>query len=168
MPPFLHRLDFYGGAIELLGLAILLSYDVPFLQPQLMRLPWLRRRREALHRLRRADDAIGSEVMSYEPLQVLTLEGEDAARFLALYPDWEPRRAAPGSLVLYLIHGNRLHSIEPWIFPSGDDGIPVATALFLSTLFAQEEREIQKSVYTLGFLTMLLGGMLSLIQIMRG
>jgi len=167
MPPFLHRLDFYGSAIELMGLAMLLSYDVPFLQPRLLRLPWLRRRREALHRLRGADEAIGSEVISYEPLEVVTLSGKDVGRFLALYPDWEPGRAAPGSLVLYLIHGNRLHSMEPWIFPSGDDGIPLAKALFLSTLFAQEEREIQKSVYTLGFLTMLFGGILSLIQIVR-
>ncbi len=169
MPPFLHRLDFYGSLVELFGLAILLSYDVPFLQPQLLRVPSLRRRRETLLRLKQYHGSFDeSHTPMYEPQLALSLQGPDVAGFLKLFPDWGRGRPLPRSLTLYVVHGSPLRFSEPWIFPSGDEDEPVATAISLSMLFTQEEREIQKVVYSVGFSLMLLGGILSLFHTMRG
>jgi len=168
VPPFLARLDFYGSVLELLGLTILLSYDVPFLQPQLMRVPRLRRRHQALIRLKvdhgRFDE---SRHTMYVPERTMRLEKEDAGAFLALYPDWRSGKEAPGPIFLYAVHGNPAQSNEPWIFPSNEQEEPLATALFLSTMFVQEEREIERMVYGIGFALMLAGGILSLAHIMH-
>jgi hypothetical protein len=169
MPPFLLRLEFYGSAVGILGLVILLSYDVPYLQPQLLRLPALRRRRQLLLRLKEKHASLDTEVTTmYVPKQALIVRGSDAANFLALYPDWPRRRVAPSSISIFVVHGNPLQAQEPWIYPSDDGGVPLTTAMVLSTLFMQEERAIQKSVYSIGFLLMLFGELLILVHTMAG
>ncbi len=168
MGPFFYRLDFYGSVLELLGLTILLSYDVPFLQPVLLSMPALRRRRRSLERLRAEQGRFdASRHTQFVPERALRIEGRDAATFLALYPDWRRARKAPQFITLYAVHGNPGLSNEPWIFPSDEQDEPMATALFLSTLLLQEEREIQRIVYSVGFTLMLAGGLLSLLQIIR-
>jgi len=168
MPPFLHRLDFYGSLLDLLGLTILLSYDVPFLQPGLLRMPPLRKRREALAKLQAGHGKFDeSKHTVYVPERALRIEGSDAAAFLALYPDWRRAPRVPPFITLYAVHGNPAQSSEPWIFPSDEEDEPLATALYLSTLLLQEERQIQRMVYSVGFALMLAGGITSLLQTIR-
>src|ERR1700693_1715164 len=165
MPPFLLRLEFYGSAVGILGLVILLSYDVPYLQPHLLRLPALRRRRQLLLRLKEKHASLDTEVTTmYVPKRALTVKGTDASWFLRLYPDWLRGRPAPNSISVFVVHGNPLHAQEPWVYPSDDGGVPLTTALVLSTLFMQEERAIQKTVYSIGLLLIVLGELLILVH----
>src|SRR5712692_4479856 len=129
MPPYLLRMEFYGSAVGIVGLVILLSYDVPYLQPQLLRLPALRRRRELLLRLKAERGSFdAARTAMYVPERALTVEGSDAGGFLELYPDWPGRRAAPKSISVFVVHGNPLLSQEPWVYPSDDGGVPLTTA----------------------------------------
>ncbi len=169
MPPYLLRMEFYGSWVGIVGLVILLSYDVPYLQPQLLRVPALRRRRQLLLGLKEKHGSPDTaQTVMYVPQRALTVEGVDAANFLQLYPDWPRRRAAPKSISVFVVHGDPLHLQEPWVYPSDDRGIPLTAALVLSTLLMQEERAIQKSVYGIGFMLMLLGELLTLVYTMGG
>lgn len=52
VPKFYLRLDFIKGFLDVVGLGVLLSYDLAFLRRGLMLIPFLRRRHNLLNRVR--------------------------------------------------------------------------------------------------------------------
>lgn len=160
------RLDFWGSLIELIGLVILLSFDVPFLQRLLMRWPSLERRHNLLVELK-ADSLAATNLGEwFQTFHKKTLMGADIAPFMRLFPDRDQKQKMPQSLGVFAHYDNRRRFPNPWIYPSVDqEGIPpLATPLPLPDLFTNEENDIRKRVYTLGFVLMFLGSVMFLIH----
>jgi hypothetical protein len=160
------RLDFWGSLIDLVGLAILLSYDVPFLQPMLMRWPSLERRRNLLHELKRLSAPTSSMDKWFQTFALKKLIKPDVAPFMRLYPGRDRKQAMPESITVFGHYDNRLRYPDPWIYPSVDpDGkSQLAGALILPTLFSNEETDIRNTVYSIGFLLMFVGSLMFLIH----
>lgn len=160
------HLDFWGSLIDLIGLVILLSYDVPFLQGVLMGLPSLKKRHSTLLDLKTRSAPTSNLAEWFQTLNMMTLNGAEVAPFMALFPDRDRSIRTPQSVFVLAYFANRLRNPEPWIFPSSDaSGTPqLASAISLPVLFTSEENDIRKSVYTIGFILMFVGSLMYLIQ----
>jgi hypothetical protein len=158
-------LDFWGSLIDLIGLVVLLSYDVWFLQAVLMRWPPFERRHTLLLKLK-ADSAPTDDLgEQFRTVQVKTLIGADVTLFMRLYPDRDQKQAMPVTIDVFARYGNRMRNPEPWIYPSVDGGnSSLATPLFLTALFTNEDNDIRKVVYAMGFVLMFLGSVMFLIH----
>jgi hypothetical protein len=158
------RLDFWGSLVDLIGLVILLSYDVWFLQPILMRWPSLARRRALLLKLKAQSMPTDDMSEQFRTFLVETLTGRDVALFMRLYPD-RGQLQKPTSVEVFTRFGNRIRNPEPWIYPSaGGENSSLATPLILTALFTNEENDIRKIVYAVGFVGMLIGSVMFLIH----
>jgi len=180
VPKFFCRLDFWGAALDIVGLMVLLSYDLSFLRPWLMRYPCLRLRHGVLIRVSQACNQFEN---SYPPAGVprilMSLSNDEAPLFVNLFDDFDASQM-PQSIVVYVSLGDQF-TRRPWVGPGirvpapapagpfGPDPIQsLASPLHIPELFKQEERSIQRVVYGLGFLLMVLGSVLSMIQIALG
>jgi hypothetical protein len=176
--PALSRLDMWGEIIDLLGLTILLSYDVPFLKPILKLVM-------SFHRLQRIDmitTTLQQKVAVFYrtmhgpmlPERLDTLKGPDAAIFLKVFSNWSGGPIPESGInvcIFYLTLGT--HS-EPWIYAaSAAEQIhshqqPLAGPVPVSFVFTQMEKKIQTFIYGIGFALMALGSVLSIIHIAIG
>jgi|HubBroStandDraft_6_1064221.scaffolds.fasta_scaffold578095_2 hypothetical protein len=162
----MRHLDFWGSFIDLVGLVVLLSYDVPFLQNVLLRLPTLRRRHDFLNELKTRSKPSADLAESFQTFAMKTLTGSDVPSFMRLYPDRDRRSAVPKSLSIFAHYENRLRFPDPWIYPSLDPAgnSQLASPLSLPSLFTNEENDIRKIVYSVGFVLMFLGSVMFLIH----
>jgi len=184
MPPDIarlaYRLDFWGAIFDIAGLTILLSYDLPTLREVLMMIPKLRRRHELVDRIaRKADELLRSSPGVNFRHELMVLNEGDADALATLFDDYDQSRAA-GVLVAYAAIGNPYLNL-PWVGPGvraatpvhegpfGPDPIqPLSTPLQVQDLRKQEERRIQARAYTMGFVLMVLGSILSIAQMALG
>ena len=159
------RLDFWGSLVDLVGLVILLSYDVWFLQPILMQWPPLDRRHALLLKLKADSAPTDDPSEQFRTVHVKSLKGADVAPFMRLYPDRDQKQTIPTSIDVFARYGNRVRNPDPWIYPSLDgENSSLATPLFLTALFTNEENDIRKWVYSIGFVLMFVGSLMYLVH----
>ena len=180
VPRFVARLDFWGAALDIVGLMVLLSYDLPFLQRWLMRYPCLRLRHDVLIRVSQACNQFeSSHPPAGVPRILMSLSNDEALLFVNLFDDFDISQMHQ-PIVVYVSLGDQF-TRRPWVGPGlvvptsspagpfGPDPIqPLASPLHIPELVKREERSIQHVVYGLGFLLMVLGSVLSMIQIGLG
>jgi len=171
------RLDLWGELIDLLGLTVLLSYDVRALKPLLNVLMRFRQPQRIQTLISRLHPKIVDFMKSFPPAMVPnrleTLRGKDALAFLNMLPNWQRGQNAPESLDVCAVSLDPLYTRgEPWIYagqassklPNAADP-PIAGPVPSSALFDSWKKEIQNFVYTTGFLLMAVGSILVIVQI---
>lgn len=177
VPKFYLRLDFIGGFLDVVGLGVLLSYDLAFLRRGLMLIPFLGRRHDLLNRVSRACNDFESSHPPANAPRNLRLSDDEIPLLATLFDDFDAIRTPQP--VVYVSLGNEF-TRRPWVGPGFliptsepahpfmDPIRPLASPLHMPELFKQEERSIQHVVYSIGFLLMVLGSVLELIQIAVG
>lgn len=177
VPKFYLRPDFIGGFLDVVGLGVLLSYDLAFLRRGLMLMPFLRRRHDLLNRVCRACNDFESSHPPANTPRNLQLSDDEISLFVTLFDDFDASQIPQP--VIYVSLGNEF-TRRPWVGPgflvSTSESVhpfidpirPLASPLHIPELFKQEERSIQHVVYSVGFLLMVLGSVLELIQVAVG
>jgi hypothetical protein len=182
--PVLCRLDFWGELIDLVGLAVLLSHD---LSDDLKPLKWLEkavlylRPRIAVTRnlVLEMKDAVSKFEKSapsvFSPWILQQLEGDTAARFLDLFPDWSHTHKAPSSIDVYVVNrGQSVYLVEPWLYARrggapNSDSEPLLVGLAPAfAILDRGEKRVQNSFYKTGFLMMAAGSLLAIASIISG
>jgi hypothetical protein len=171
------RIDFWGELIDLLGLAVLLSYDVRSLKSLLSFLMQFRQPQRIQSLMSRLNPKIVDFMKSFPPAMVPqrleTLQGKDALAFLNILPNWRRDQSVPESLDVCVVSFDPLYTRgEPWVYasqarsePPNAADPPIAGPVPSSALFESWKKEIQNFIYTVGFLLMALGSVLVIAQI---
>jgi hypothetical protein len=178
--PFLFRLDFWADLVDVLGLAVLVSWDVEFLKPLrsiLLHLPSVRRRAQLMSRLhQKTVSFIQSFPNALHAERLETLNGVEIVDFLRCFPNWQRNRATPEAVDVCAVNFDpNLQSVKTWIYAAEvihqemgqprPHQLPIAGILPAEELSSRAEKLTQNLVYTTGFALMGFASLLSLIQI---